>query len=267
MFVVGSNGGPYFSDDGTILHYDGSTWSAMLPSGTTSKLFKVWGSSGSDVFAVGDKGTILHSSGYDADDPDSDGIPNNIDNCPTIYNPDQKNFDGDEYGTACDNCPKIANPDQKDMDNDGIGDACDSDVDGDRIPEDGDNSGIPGDNPCIAGNTINCDDNCPTVYNPGQADADSDGTGDNCESTSPCAAESIYGRNSEQTKLLREYRNNILSKTPDGQEIIITYYKFSPTVTKLLEQRPLLKNRAKAFIDSLLPAIRKKVEETQSKNQ
>ena len=52
----------------------------------------------------------------------------------------------------------------------------------------------------------------------------------------PCAAEEIYGENSEQTELLRKYRDNVLSNTPEGQEIIKTYYKFSPTVTKLLEQ-------------------------------
>ena len=78
----------------------------------------------------------------------------------------------------------------------------------------------------------------------------------------PCAAEAIYGRDSEETGLLREYRDKVLSKTSEGQEIIKTYYKFSPPVTKLLEQRPLLKNRAKAFIDSMLPGIKKKVEES-----
>jgi hypothetical protein len=48
----------------------------------------------------------------------------------------------------------------------------------------------------------------------------------------------------------------------EKQETIKTYYKFSPTVTKLLEQRPLLKNRIKAYIDSMLPGIRKKVEDS-----
>ena len=33
-------------------------------------------------------------------------------------------------------------------------------------------------------------------------------------------------------------------------------------VTMLLEQRPLLKNRAKTFIDGMLQGIRKKVEES-----
>ena len=78
----------------------------------------------------------------------------------------------------------------------------------------------------------------------------------------PCAAEAIYGENSEETELLRKYRDNVLSKTPEGHEIIKTYYKLSPMVTMLLEQRPLLKNRAKTFFDGMLPGIRKKVEES-----
>jgi hypothetical protein len=80
-----------------------------------------------------------------------------------------------------------------------------------------------------------------------------------------CATEAIYGEQSEQTELLRAYRDSVLGKTPEGQEIIKTYYKFSPTITNLLEQGPLLKNRAKAFIDSMLPSIREKVEESNEK--
>ena len=37
-------------------------WSAMI-SGTTNNLNGVWGSSGSDVFAVGNGGNILHYDG------------------------------------------------------------------------------------------------------------------------------------------------------------------------------------------------------------
>ena len=77
----------------------------------------------------------------------------------------------------------------------------------------------------------------------------------------PCPAEEIYGEDSEETELLREYRDNVLSKTPDGQEFIKNYYKFSSTVSKLLESRPVLKDKAKMIIDSMLPGIREKVEE------
>jgi len=48
------------------------------------------------------------------------------------------------------------------------------DTDGDGIFDDGDNSGIAGDNPCTGGSTTNCDDNCINAYNPDQADSDGD---------------------------------------------------------------------------------------------
>jgi hypothetical protein len=47
---------------GTIVHYDGNSWSSMS-SGTTIGLGGVWGSSSNDVFAVGYGGTILHYDG------------------------------------------------------------------------------------------------------------------------------------------------------------------------------------------------------------
>ena len=35
-------------------------------------------------------------------DSDGDGVPDNIDNCPTTYNPDQADSDNDGIGDACD---------------------------------------------------------------------------------------------------------------------------------------------------------------------
>ncbi len=58
-------------------------------------------------------------------DRDGDGIPDDVDNCPDVKNPDQANEDKDNFGDACDNCPQIANNTQADSDGDGIGDACD----------------------------------------------------------------------------------------------------------------------------------------------
>lgn len=71
-------------------------------------------------------------------DQDSDGIPDNSDNCPQAFNPNQQDIDRDLQGDACDpdidndtfpnandNCPEIPN-DQADSDRDGIGDACDA---------------------------------------------------------------------------------------------------------------------------------------------
>jgi len=47
-----------------------------------------------------------------------------LDNCPSIYNPDQADSDADSVGDVCDNCVNVANSDQADTDNDGKGDAC-----------------------------------------------------------------------------------------------------------------------------------------------
>ena len=115
------------------------------------------------------------------DDDDGDGLGDACDNCPSIGNLDQTDEDGDGVGDACDNCVFVANPVQADTDLDGLGDACDPDDDNDGIPDDGDGSGVIGDNPCTGGATEGCDDNCLLIDNPDQADANSDGIGDICQ--------------------------------------------------------------------------------------
>lgn len=64
-------------------------------------------------------------------DYDNDGVPNILDNCPTVPNPDQEDSDGDGVGDACDNCPDVYNPDQQDSNGNGIGDACETTPQGD----------------------------------------------------------------------------------------------------------------------------------------
>ena len=54
VFTVGSNG--------TILHFDGSTWSYMT-SPVTDHLLGIWGNSASDIYAVGYDGVVLRYDG------------------------------------------------------------------------------------------------------------------------------------------------------------------------------------------------------------
>ena len=118
--------------------------------------------------------SLAGSAGKCKPDPDGDGVPYPIDNCPNTANADQANNDGDSEGDACDadddndgvmdgadNCPLVSNPDQANEDGDAQGDVCDPDDDNDTI--------------------LDGADNCPLTANTDQANNDGDAQGDVCD--------------------------------------------------------------------------------------
>ncbi len=111
-------------------------------------------------------------------DSDKDGISDDKDNCPLVYNPDQKDVNKNGRGDACedsdgdgitddrDNCPLAYNPKQEDSDKDGIGDACEKEITPPAITKDTDKDGIPDEkDKCLKEpetfNNYQDDDGCP----------------------------------------------------------------------------------------------------------
>lgn len=110
--------------------------------------------------APGDAGYPCRSR---SDDVDGDGVADDSDTCPTLWNPSQQDIcpdqDGDGVTDVQDNCPTVPNPGQEDSNSDLLGDACDIDVDG----------------------VADAVDNCPAAANADQANMDGDAEGDVCD--------------------------------------------------------------------------------------
>ena len=84
---------------------------------------------------------------------------------------------------------------------------------------------------------------------------------DECsEPSATCPSIEIYGEGSLEVTLLRAIRDNLLSQTPEGQELIKLYYQWSPVMVKAMEEDEAFKEEFKNMIDKLLPVIEQKVE-------
>jgi hypothetical protein len=75
-----------------------------------------------------------------------------------------------------------------------------------------------------------------------------------------CFSSLIYGEDSEEIKVLRHFRDEVLDKTPEGKETIRLYYKWSPEILRIMEEDEKAKEMLKAVTDGMLPLIKTSVE-------
>ena len=70
-----------------------------------------------------------------------------------------------------------------------------------------------------------------------------------------CPTEQIFGEHSEKTERLRNFRDEVLTETPAGQELIKLYYQWSPAIVKAMEDDEGFKAEVKEMIEGVLGLI------------
>ena len=80
------------------------------------------------------------------------------------------------------------------------------------------------------------------------------------EPEATCPSQQIYGEGSLEVTLLRAVRDNLLSQTPAGRELIELYYRWGPVMVKAMEEDEAFKEELKKMIDRLLPMIEQALE-------
>jgi len=226
--IWGSSGSDVFAvSGGTIIHYDGLTWSEMKSSiGIVPTFRSIWGSSENDVYAVGWRRyidtKICHYDGNTWSEMYSDGSLEGL---------------FDVWGSSATDVFAVG-------------------FEGTILHYDGSSwSNME------SGTTVHLE----SVWGSSGSDVFAvgwDGTILHYDGASnlPCLAKKIYGEHSKETEILRYIRNNILNQTTEGKELIKLYYQWSPVIVKAMEKDEEFKGEVKELIDGVLGLVDEEAE-------
>lgn len=226
------------NDRRVVVHYNGTIWTKMHTA--SAPLCGTWGNSESDVFSVGEGGLILHYDGSDWSSMDS-GVTENLIRIWGTTGTDI--FVVGESGTIL-----HYDGSWSEMDSGtsnilyGVWGSSASDVF--AVGEEG----------TILHYVPDVITSTTTTTIMVSTTTTSSSIPDNC------IGEEIYGDYSEEVKLLRYFRDDILSRTREGRELIKLYYKWSPVVVSTLREDEECKEEVKEIMDGILLLIQAPVE-------
>jgi len=71
-----------------------------------------------------------------------------------------------------------------------------------------------------------------------------------------CAAQEMFGEDSAEVKILRDFRDTTLNKSPEGKELIKLYYQISPAIVQAIKKDPVFRKTVKQLAGKLLPMLK-----------
>lgn len=76
----------------------------------------------------------------------------------------------------------------------------------------------------------------------------------------PCPIEEVYGESSDKTKYLRNFRDDVLNTSFEGQALVKLYYEWSPLIVKAMTKDDVFKMQVQAMLDGILLLINDAIE-------
>lgn len=70
-----------------------------------------------------------------------------------------------------------------------------------------------------------------------------------------CAFAEIYGEHSHEVRFLRDFRDNVLAKSPEGRLLIEQYYRWSPELVIAMREDDELREQLEDLSNSILPLL------------
>lgn len=134
------------------------------------------------------------------------------------------------------------------------------------LNDEGDAFTVTGDDYPVIGGTKTSDDievpvdweACPEEQEAEEDDDDSEDDdqdgGDDTDET--CLVAFLLDENDPQLNIIRQFRDELLTKSTAGEKLILLYYNKADRILSIIDKNPIIRKTAKKVLESLLPVIK-----------